>query len=254
MFNSSTKPGCPLFPNAVQGSGIPVSHTCQYVSLVARRFHVIQERFHLIKLGRARRPPILPHSYRVREHPNYPAPRVSFSTDGKVESEDVFRPGVCSAPDAVLLTLIEQLRATGVLSASAVMGELTNRFGGDLLENACHVYDLTHDSDLEAEQMDKMLQDIDVPRKAPCQIPFLRFQLQLPILLQLLILRPLARRPIPAMNPLRREGFPLGELQPMRFMFRVLWWRGGHSATNTQSVYLRYRESKSSYSWVGGGR
>ena len=71
--------------------------------------------------------------------PSTPNNRVSFGVDGDVKREADARTGVCSMPDDVFLTLIEQLRSTGLSSASAIVEELTNRFGGELLENAFHV-------------------------------------------------------------------------------------------------------------------
>ena len=54
-----------------------------------------------------------------------------------------------------------------VFASSAIVGELAARYGGDLLGNAFHAYGLTHDSDVDAEQMAKMLNEIDIPRKSP---------------------------------------------------------------------------------------
>ena len=70
-------------------------------------------------------------------------------------------------PDAVLLTLIGKMRECGRFRLLRSRGELTTRYGGDLLGNAVHVYDLTHDSDMEAEQMAERLNDMDIPRRSP---------------------------------------------------------------------------------------
>ena len=94
-------------------------------------------------------------------------PRVSFGKEDDPKTEEDSRTGVRSTPDPILLALIEQLRSTWFPSSSAIVEELTNRFGCGLLDNAFRIYDLTRGSDVEAESMSKRLQDIDAPRRSP---------------------------------------------------------------------------------------
>ena len=98
-------------------------------------------------------------------------PRASFGKEDSTKPEEDSRTGVRTVPDSALLTLIEQLRSTEFSSSSAIAEELTNRFGGELLDNAFYVYDLTHESDVEAESMSKRLKDIDLPRSSPLPHP-----------------------------------------------------------------------------------
>ena len=93
--------------------------------------------------------------------------RVSFGKEDDRKTEEDSCTGVRSMPDPILLTLIEQLRSTVLPSSSAIVEELTKRFGCDLVDNAFRIYDLTPDSDVEDESMSKRLQDIDVPRRSP---------------------------------------------------------------------------------------
>ena len=94
-------------------------------------------------------------------------PRVSFGKENSTKREEDSPTGARAIPGPILLTQIVQLRSSGFSSSSAIVEELTNRFGCELLDNAFRAYDLTHDSDVEAESMANRLQDIDVPMRSP---------------------------------------------------------------------------------------
>ena len=68
-----------------------------------------------------------------------PAPKVSFGKEGDKGRRG--STGLSSFPDAVVLALYENADPTGKLYQAKVVGDLTSRYGGDLIHNALKVKD-----------------------------------------------------------------------------------------------------------------
>ena len=110
------------------------------------------------------------HTLHLRFHPSWP-PKASFGSDGHDSHTKRISTGVCNLPETVLLTLIVQLRAHGSPKPADVAEESAQRFGGNFLDKANNIHDLTHESDVLANELAERLNNIDIHRNSPLPRP-----------------------------------------------------------------------------------
>ena len=104
--------------------------------------------------------------------PSAPPPQVKFVGDKDKSSGGVAKQGVCLVPDEVLVPLIEKLRQGGCFANQPdLIDELTERYGGDVFENAMHVRQLEAESERLAKEFEDRLRKIDLISEEPRIVP-----------------------------------------------------------------------------------
>ena len=95
------------------------------------------------------------------------ATKVKFTEGKEVAQRADLKAGVSLVPDIVLVPLIEQLRKGGFSKQSDLIGELTERYGGNEFDNALHVRNLESESERLAQEFEERLNRIEITVEKP---------------------------------------------------------------------------------------